>query len=81
MYIHLKNLIEFFIEPFVEFIKDLSIQDTTISFGFGSVKWFEFTLIDLVSLILGFIVLIIFYKLIYALLKAFLSLFFRGWSK
>lgn len=81
MYIHLKNLIEFFIEPFVEFIKDLGIQDTTISLGFGSVIWFQFTLIDLVSFILGFIVLILFYKLIYVLLKAFLGLFFRGWSK
>lgn len=81
MYIHLKNLIEFFIEPFVEFLKDLGIHDTNISFGFGSVKWFEFTLIDIVSLVLGFLVLFLFYKLIYTLLKAFLGLFFRGWNK
>lgn len=81
MYIHLKNLINFFIEPFVEFLKDLGIEETTISIGFGSVTWFQFTLIDLVSLILGFIVLILFYKLIYILLKAFLGLFFRGWNK
>lgn len=81
MYIHLKDLINFFIEPFVEFLKDLGIETKTISIGFGSVTWFEFTLIDLVSLVLGFLVLFLFYKLIYILLKAFLGLFFRGWSK
>lgn len=81
MYIHLKNLINFFIEPFIEFIKDLGIEEKTISIGFGSVTWFEFTLIDLTSFVLGFIVLFLFYKLLYVLLKAFLGLFFRGWSK
>lgn len=81
MYQHLKNLIDFFIGPFVEFLKDLGIEEKTISIGFGSVTWFEFTLIDLVSLVLGFLVLFLFYKLIYVLLKAFLGLFFRGWSK
>lgn len=81
MYQHLKNLIDFFIGPFVEFLKDLGIEEKTISMGFGSVTWFEFTLIDLVSLVLGFLVLFLFYKLIYVLLKAFLGLFFRGWSK
>lgn len=81
MYQHLKSLIDFFIEPFTEFLKDLGIEETTIAVGFGSVKWFEFTLIDVVSLVLGFLVLCLFYKLIYILLKAFLGLFFRGWSK
>lgn len=81
MYQHLKNLIDFFIEPFVEFLKDLGIEEKTISMGFGSVTWFEFTLIDLVSLVLGFLVLFLFYKLIYILIKAFLGLFYRGWSK
>jgi len=62
-------------------LKDLGIEEKTISVGFGSVTWFEFTLIDLVSLVLGFLVLFLFYKLIYVLLKTFLGLFFRGWNK
>lgn len=69
MYESLKVLINFFVEPFLDLITDIGIGDNTISLGFGSIEWFNFTLLELSELVLSGLVIWLFLKVIFKLLK------------
>lgn len=69
IYSSLHGVINFFVQPFLDLITDIGVGDNTISLGFGSIEWFNFTLLELSNLVLSFLVIWIFLKLIFKLLK------------
>lgn len=78
IYESLKDLLDFFIQPFLSLLDDIGISDTPIRLGFGSIEWFEITLYDLVYLILGIIILYVFFRVIYRLIAKLISVITGG---
>lgn len=78
MYNNLKDLIAFFVDPFLDLINDIGIGKNTIKIGFGNIEWFNFQLIELIELVLSFLVIFIFIKIIYKLLRLFLKVISGG---
>lgn len=78
IYQSLKPVIDFFINPFLDTLDSIGISNTIIKIGFGQVEWFSITLYDLVSFLGTFIILYIFYRFIYRLVKKFYKLITRG---
>lgn len=78
MYNNLKDLIAFFVNPFLDLINDIGIGENIIKIGFGNIEWFNFQLIELIELVLSFLVIFIFIKIIYKLLRLFLKIISGG---
>lgn len=78
IYNELKNFLDFFIQPFLSLLDDIGISDTTIKMGFGSIEWFEITLYNLVYFIIGSLLLYLFFRFIFRILKRFIKLITGG---
>lgn len=65
MYEGLKTMINFFVEPFLDLLTDLGLNEKIIKIGFGEVEWLNFTLLELTQLILSGLVIYLFMKLVY----------------
>lgn len=78
MYESLKVLIDFFVDPFVDLIADIGVGDKVISLGFGSIEWFNFTLLELSNLLLSGLVIWLFLKVVFKLLKLVVRLITGG---
>ena len=78
LYNALKEVIEFFVSPFLTALDEIGISNTPIKIGFSNIEWFSFSLHELVSLIGTYLILYLFFKIIYKLLKTFIRLITGG---
>lgn len=78
MYENLKIVIDFFVSPFTDLIIDLGLADKSIKIGFGSIEWFDFTLLELTSFVMSFAVVFIFILIIYRVFKLLFRLITGG---
>lgn len=69
MYENIKGLINFFVQPFLDLITDLGLENQVIKIGFGSIEWINFELYDLVNLVMSGLVVYMFIRLVYKLFK------------
>lgn len=75
---HFTKIFDFLITPFTDILERLGIQDTPIKVGFGKIEWFNIQLYDLTYLTLSFIVLYLFFRLIYKIIKKFVKIITGG---
>ena len=81
LYNSLENVINFFIQPFLKALEKIGISDTPIKVGFSNIEWFSFSLHELVSLIGTYLILYLFFRIIYKLLKIFVKIITGGLIK
>lgn len=79
IYNSLKDLIRFFVNPFLDFLTDNELGDKIIKIGFGEIEWFNLTLYEITNIVLSFIVIILFMSIIYKLLKLMLRIISGGY--
>ncbi len=78
LYNALEEVINFFIQPFLKALDKIGISNMPIKVGFDNIEWISISLYDLVSLVGNFIILYIFFKFIYKILKTFIKMITGG---
>ncbi len=78
LYNALEEVINFFIQPFLKALDKIGISDMPIKVGFDNIEWISISLYDLVSLVGNFIILYIFFRFIYKILKTFIKMITGG---
>lgn len=78
LYNALEEVINFFIQPFLKALDKIGISDMPIKLGFDNIEWFNITLYNLVSLIGTYLILYLFFRIIYRILKAFVKIITGG---
>ena len=78
LYNALEEVINFFIQPFLKALDEIGISDTLIKVGFSDIEWFSFSLYELVSLIGTYLILYLFFRIIYRILKVFIKMITGG---
>lgn len=78
LYNALKAVIDFFIQPFLEVLDEIGISDMTIKAGFNNIEWFNISLYKLVELIGSYIILYLFFRIIFKILKTFIKIIMGG---
>jgi len=78
LYNSLKAVIDFFIQPFLKALDEIGISDIPIKVGFSNIEWFSFSLYELVSLIGTYLILYLFFRIIYKILKTFIKMITGG---
>lgn len=81
LYNSLKEVIDFFVQPFLKALDEIGISDMSIKLGFSNIEWFNISLYKLVELVGSFIILYLFFKIIYKLLKIFVKIITGGLIK
>lgn len=81
LYNALKEVIDFFVRPFLTALDEIGISNTPIKIGFSNIEWFSFTLYELVSLIGTYLMLYLFFRIIYRILKMFIKIITGGLIK
>ena len=74
------RILDFFNYPIQELLEYLGVADNSISIGFGSITWFDFTLSEVISVIISIMIYYFIIKLIYKAFKkvvSFIGGFFR----
>lgn len=80
LYNALKELIYFFIQPFLTALDEIGISEMPIKMGFSSIEWFNISLYKLVELAGTYIILYIFFRFIFRILKIFVRIITGGLS-
>lgn len=78
LYNALKEVIDFFVRPFLTAIEEIGISEMNIRLGFSNLEWFSIKLYDLISLVGAYIILYIFFKIIFKILKSFIKIIMGG---
>ena len=78
LYNALEEVINFFIQPFLKALEKIGISDTPIKVGFSNIEWFSFSLYELVSLIGTYLMLYLFFRILYRILKTFIKIITGG---
>lgn len=84
LYNSLKAVIDFFIQPFLKALDEIGISEMDIRLGFSNVEWFSIKLYDLISLVGSYIILYLFFRIIFKILKMFIKIIMGGvnvWKK
>lgn len=80
LYNALKEVIDFFIQPFLKALDEIGISEMVIKMGFSSVEWFSIKLYDLINLVGSYIILYLFFRFIFRILKLFIKIITGGMS-
>lgn len=78
LYNALKAVIDFFIQPFLTALDEIGISDMPIKVGFSNIEWFNISLYELISLVGTYIVLYIFFRFIFRVLRKFVKIITGG---
>ena len=78
IYNSLERVIDFFVQPFLAVLEKLGIENIDIKIAFSSVEWFSIQLFDLVSLVGSYIILFIFFRFIFRVLRKFVKIITGG---
>ena len=78
LYNGLKEVIDFFVQPFLKTLDEIGISDMPIKVGFDNIEWFSISLYNLISLIGSYIILYLFFKIIFKILKLFIKIITGG---
>lgn len=78
LYNALKEVIDFFVRPFLTAIEEIGISEMNIRLGFSNVEWFSIKLYDLISLVGSYIILYLFFRIIFKILKMFIKIITGG---
>lgn len=78
LYNALKEVIDFFVRPFLTVLDEIGISEIPIKVGFSNIEWFSITLYNLISLIGSYIILYLFFKIIFKILKMFIKIITGG---
>lgn len=78
LYNALEEVINFFIQPFLKALDKIGISDIPIKLGFDNIEWFNITLYNLVSLVGTYIILYIFFRFIFRILRKFVKIITGG---
>lgn len=84
LYNALEAVINFFIKPFLTALDKIGISEMPIKMGFSNIEWFNISLYELVSLVGTYIILYIFFRFIFRILKMFFKIITGGinlWKK
>lgn len=71
-------VVDFFVRPFVEAVERWQLEDVFVRIGFNNIEWFGARLDYLVGLVGEFIILYIFFRFIYKILKTFIKMLTGG---
>ncbi|HEY8363656.1 MAG TPA: hypothetical protein VIK77_12445 [Tissierellaceae bacterium] len=75
------DLLNLILEPIHTILQNYELENKIISIGFGNVKWFELTIVELVDLFIILIIVFGFWKIIYNFFKWLFSGFVKGWNR
>lgn len=78
LYNALEEVINFFIQPFLKALEKIGISEMPVKMGFSNIEWFNISLYELVSLIGTYIILYIFFRFIFKILKLFIKIITGG---
>ena len=78
LYNALEEVINFFIQPFLRALEKIGISDMPIKVGFDNIEWISIRLYDLIALVGNFIVLYIFFRFIFRVLRKFVKIITGG---
>ena len=78
IYNSLERVIDFFVQPFLVVLEKLGIENIDIKIAFSSIEWFNIKLYDLISLAGSYIILYLFFKYIFKILKLFIKIISGG---
>ena len=78
LYNALEEVINFFIQPFLKALEKIGISDMPIKVGFDNIEWISISLYDLIALVGNFIVLYIFFRFIFRVLRKFVKIITGG---
>lgn len=78
LYNALKAVIDFFIQPFLKALDEIGISDMPIKVGFDNIEWISISLYDLIALVGNYIILYLFFKIIFKILKLFIKIIMGG---
>ena len=78
LYNALKEVIDFFIQPFLKALDEIGISEMTIKAGFNNIEWFNISLYKLVELVGSYIILYLFFRIIFKILKMFIKIITGG---
>lgn len=78
LYNALKDVIDFFVQPFLKALDEIGISEMDIRLGFSNVEWFSIKLYDLISLVGSYIILYLFFRIIFKILKMFIKIIMGG---
>lgn len=75
------NLLDLILNPIHDLLNSAGLDNKIIGIGFGNIKWFELTIVEIVDLFVILFVVFMFWKIIYNFFKWIFSSFIKGWSK
>lgn len=78
LYNSLEAVINFFVQPFLTALEKIGIEDTVIKIGFSNIEWLNISLYDLIAIIGNYIILYIFFRFIFKILKLFIKIITGG---
>lgn len=81
LYNALREIIDFFVRPFLTALDEIGISDMLIKVGFDNIEWISISLYDLIALVGNFIILYLFFKIVFKILKLFIRMITGGLIK
>lgn len=78
LYNALEAVINFFVQPFLTALEKIGIEDMAIRIGFNNIEWFNISLYNLIALIGNYVILYIFFRFIFRILKIFIRIITGG---
>ncbi len=78
LYNALEEVINFFIQPFLKALDKIGISNMPIKVGFDNIEWLNISLYNLIALIGNYVILYIFFRFIYKILKTFIKMITGG---
>lgn len=78
LYNSLKAVIDFFVQPFLKALDEIGISEMSIKLGFSNIEWFNISLYKLVELVGTYLILYLFFRIIYKILKTFIKMLTGG---
>lgn len=78
LYNALKEVIDFFIRPFLTALDEIGISEMPIKLGFSNIEWLNISLYKLVELVGTYIILYLFFKIIFKIIKTFIRIITGG---
>lgn len=78
MYEGLKIVIDFFVEPFLDFLIDKGYSSKVISLGIGEIQFFSMELLELTEIVLTYIIITMFLLIIYKVLRLIIKIITGG---
>ncbi len=78
LYNALEAVINFFVQPFLTVLERIGIENMVIRIGFNNIEWLNISLYNLIALIGNYVILYIFFRFIFRVLRKFVKIITGG---